>query len=146
MFARKCLFLCLLLVFFAVGNGRIIEAAPQNDLITVTVHLTIENPDYFWQYPFAGKQLDGIGISGMGEKITLLPASSGQTLKFEVPEGYQFRLWLDFLSNSAVTKEVTFVKNNIDATNHTFTITLKAPLPQLPEADATGFDETTSRP
>ncbi|HEY0174796.1 MAG TPA: hypothetical protein VGC08_00365, partial [Pedobacter sp.] len=53
----------LMISFLGLGIWLpVAQAAPiqNSDLIKVTVNITIENPDYFWKYPFLGNEIDGI--------------------------------------------------------------------------------------
>lgn len=115
--------------------------AYSNELVTVKVNIVIENPDYFWQYPFGGKGADGILISGMGKKDMIETLSAGKLVTFDVPRTYQFRMFLDVCNKASVLKSFSFSKNNIKENNSSFTVVLKAPLPESVKVEAKEFDE-----
>lgn len=133
--------LVMLLVVLACLAVMVPGLASASDLVTVKVNIVIDNPDYFWQYPFDGKGADGILVSGMGKKSIVEAASAGRTLTFEVPKSYQFRMSLDVCNKSAVLKSLSFIKNDINKDNSTFTIILKAPAPEQIKVEAKEFDD-----
>lgn len=127
--------LCLLLFSPAVS------AASSTDIVKVAVKVNIENPDYFWSYPFGGKQLDQIRLTGVGKSFTIDAGSAGQTFDFEVPQSYTFRLYVSLRSNAASVYEYTFEKRAVSNSNNTLTVTLRAPSYAPPTVLAEGAEE-----
>ena len=83
--------------------------AADGDLVPVTVKVTIENPDYFWKYPFWGRQIDSIRIYGMGKTVFLPLQSAGEAIVFDVPKGYKLKLTLGFQSGAATLQETSYI-------------------------------------
>lgn len=127
--------LCLLL--FAPP----VSAAPSSDIVKVAVKVNIENPDYFWSYPFGGKQLDQIRFTGAGKSFTIDAGSAGQTFEFEVPQSYTFRLYVNLRSNASSVYEYTFEKRAVSDSNNSITINLRAPSYDPPAVTAEGAEE-----
>lgn len=120
-------------------------AAQDSDLQKVNVKIVIENPDYFWQYPFRGQKLTAIRLSGLG-KSTLIPAGSdGKIVEFETPRGYSLRLSIDFPA-SQINKQFYYVKRNVKADNSSLIITLRAPDYQPVIINSADFDQAYSTP
>ena len=132
-----CLFSALCLLLFSSA----VLAAPSSEMVKVAVKVNIENPDYFWGYPFGGKQLDQIRLTGVGKNFSIDTHSAGQTLEFEVPHSYSFRLYLSLRSNDSSVYEYTFEKRAINSSNNTITINLRAPSYDPPAITVEGADE-----
>ncbi len=140
----------MIMVVFLLVTGLflpVVQAAnaSKDELIKVSVNVTIEDPEYFWQYPFWGKQLESIRISGMGNTITLNPQSGGQLVEYQVPKGYKFRVWLEFLNGNSTYKKLFLAKQDIDETNKTLNIVLKAPGKQAIIINSSDFDEKSNQ-
>lgn len=119
-------------------------AAMGNDgLIDVQVQIHIEKPDYFWQYPFGGKKLDNLMISGMGKSFTVYASSAGDTFTFSVPKGYTLRLAIAFPDSGSYNKTIYFSKKNVSEKDRFLSINLKAPEYQDVLFQTTDFDEKT---
>jgi hypothetical protein len=129
----------VLTFFVSVWPGA--AEAASNELVTVKVNIVIDNPDYFWQYPFGGKGADSIMISGMGKKDTIETSSTSKLVTFDVPKTYQFRMSLDLCNKAAVLKSFSFSKRDINENNSSFTIELKAPAPEQVKVESKEFDE-----
>ncbi len=140
---KKILFGWMIIgLFLFAGAGGAQAASLDSDLLPVTVQVQIEKPDYFWGYPFDGQPLSGIRISGLGKTFTIDALSSGEKLGFEVPKNYKFRLYVSFISNGIVTKEIVYsAKDGVDGKNRLFIITLKAPEPQTVMTKVQGLEE-----
>lgn len=115
--------------------------AAANELITVKVNIVIDNPDYFWHYPFGGIGADELAVTGMGKRDVIENGSAGKLVTFQVPKSYQFRMSLDVCGKNSVLKSMSFSKNNINKDKQSFTITLKAPEPELIKVEAKEFDD-----
>lgn len=115
--------------------------AANNDLVKVTVNIAVENPDYFWHYPFSGVPLDSIRVSSMGKTFSVPSLSEGQKLEFDVPKGYKFRVFVEFPSSHSTVQYVYRVKQEISAANNVFNISVKAPESQPIIVNAAGFEE-----
>lgn len=114
----------------------------ENELIKVTVNVIIENPKYFWKYPFWGKQLDGIRVSALGKSFNVQPTSNGRKIEFEVPKDYKFRVSIGLESDNATIKEMNYVtKRGINEKTGMLDITLKAPETQPIIVTASTLDE-----
>ncbi len=138
--------LMIVVMFMALVCLPVAQASAQNnDLITVKVTINIENPRYFWQYPFWGRQLDNIRVSGMGKTVMIPAQTSAQTVEFEVPKGYTLRVWLQFPSEISDYKEVCYEKRNINEKNNALNITLKAPDTQAVIVNSSDFDEKKTK-
>jgi hypothetical protein len=135
----------LLVSFLSLGICQsAAQAVPlhNSELVRVTVHVTIENPEYFWKYPFLGKQLDEIRISGMGKSYSIPSPSDGESVEFEVPKNYKLRVGLVLENNNAIIKEYSFsTKRGADERKAVLHIVLKAPQPQSVILAAPDFDE-----
>ncbi|MEN6565921.1 MAG: hypothetical protein ABFC57_06440 [Veillonellales bacterium] len=140
-FMLLLLFTCMTIVFLPIAAA----SAADSDFVKVTVNLTIENPEYFWQYPFLGKKIDRVCVSSMGEKQYIEAQSSGQIFEFNFPKDYQFRMRVELQNNNSVVNTLYFSKRGINETNNTFNILLKAPEPQSVVVQAQGFDETKTQ-
>lgn len=127
--------LCLLLFSSAVS------AAPSSDIVKVAVKVNIENPDYFWNYPFGGNQIDQIRLTGVGKSFSIDARSAGQTFEFEVPRSYTFRLYVSLRSSAASVYEYTFEKRAVSDSNNTLTVTLRAPSYAPPTVLVEGAEE-----
>jgi hypothetical protein len=130
-------------LFVLVMWVPVTQAASQgNELIKVTVNVIIENPDYFWRYPFEGKQLDGIRVSALGKSFNVQPASNGQKIEFDVPKDYKFRVTIGLQNNDSTFKEMSYItKWGLNERNGMLNITLKAPEFQSITIMASSFDE-----
>lgn len=105
--------------------------ASASELFKVTVTVNIENPDYFWQYPVLGKQLDRISISSFGKTFYLPPSTTSENLEIEVPQDYRLRLHINLQSGNSNVQNITYVsKERIHRNNQNLTIIIKAPEPQ----------------
>lgn len=139
------MFIVLMVSFLSLGICQsTTQAAPSqnSELIGVTVNVIIEKPEYFWEYPFYGKQLDSIRISGMGKSFYVQPASDGDKIQFEVPKNYKLRIGIEFLNNNSIIKEYSYsTRRGIDEKKSLLTIVLKAPEPQSAIIATTDFDE-----
>ncbi len=135
----------LMISFLGLGIGlSVAKAAPihNSDLIKVTVNITIENPEYFWQYPFLGKEIDGIRVSGMGQNFLIQPASSGKRVEFDVPKNYRLKIALELQNNNETVKETRYsTKRGVDDKKNTLEILLKAPEPQSIILTTADFEE-----
>lgn len=140
---RQVLLALLLTAASLVSYQAVTEAAGmESDLLLVTVQVKVENPEYFWNYPFEGRAMDGIRVSGLGKTFTINAPSSGEKLGFEVPKDYKFRIYVDFLSNGATVKSLVYSSRwGVDRQNKEFTITLKAPEPQSVITQVQGLEE-----
>lgn len=123
------------------------QAAPvtNDQLVKVTVNITIENPEYFWQYPFWGKQLEEIRISAMGNTTTIHSQSSGQQVEYQVPKGYKFRVWLDFSDGNSTYKKLYIAKQDINMATKRLNIILKAPDEQEVIIKSSDFTEKSTQ-
>ncbi len=101
--------LCGIMLSWLLLFGASQAEAAQGDLVPVTVKVTIENPDYFWKYPFWGRQLDAIRVYGMGRTVFISPQSAGEAIVFEVPNGYKLKLTLGFQSGAATLHESSYI-------------------------------------
>lgn len=135
----------LMISFLSLGICRsAAQAAPlqNSELIRVMVNVSIENPEYFWRYPFLGKQLDSIRISGMGKSYYIQPTSNGETVEFEVPKNYKLRIGLELQNNNSIIKEYSFsTRRGVDEKKAILHIVLKAPEPQSAILATSDFDE-----
>lgn len=124
----------LMIPFLSVGmwiSSAQAAVSQHNDLIKMTVHISIENPDYFWKYPFSGRQLDAIRVSGMGQTFFVQTNSGGETFEVNVPKDYKLKLALAFQNNNETVKEFRYAtKRGAADGRDTLTIVLKAPEPQ----------------
>lgn len=136
-------FLVLLTFLFLLTNLITVAAAsPQdNNLVKVTVNLAIDNPEYFWRYPFSGKRADRLCISSMGQKLYIPKSGVGQKLEFYVPRGYQFRMTVEIQEENSALASMYFAKRGINEENNTFSVTLSAPAAQPVVVNSRGFDE-----
>ena len=106
-------------------------SANANELLKVTVTVTIENPDYFWQYPVLGKQLDRISISSFGKTFFLPASTASEKVEIDIPKDYHLRMHINLQSDNSTVQSVTYVsKEGIHRPNQNLTIVLKAPDPQ----------------
>lgn len=137
-FALLAVFTCIAILFLPIAAA----AGPDSEFVKVTVNLTIENPDYFWQYPFSGRTVDRICVSSMGEKQYIEAQATGQKFEFKFPKDYQFRMRVELQNNTSVINTLVFSKRGINETNNTFNIVLKAPDSQPVVVHSEGFDET----
>ena len=124
----KGLLFSLLLILTGMTSPA---AAADGDLQRVTVNVTVENPDYFWKYPFQGQTLDTIRVSGVGRTIVISAPEKGQKLELDVPRGYKFRIYFE-LQNSATTMKYVYMTNRISSNDKTLEVVLKAPETQPP--------------
>lgn len=105
--------------------------ANASELFKVTVTVNIENPDYFWQYPVLGRQLDRISISSFGKTYYLPASTSSEKLEIDVPQDYHLRLYINLQSNNSNVQSITYVsKEGVHRNEQNFAITIKAPDPQ----------------
>lgn len=135
----------LMISFLGLGIWLpVVQAGPiqNSDLIKITVNITIENPDYFWKYPFLGKEIDGIRISGMGQSFFIRPTSSGERVEFDVPKNYRLKIALELQNNNETVKETRYsTKRGVDDKKNTLEILLKAPGPQSIILTTADFEE-----
>jgi hypothetical protein len=141
----KKVLLMMSAVFIMLALSPAVQASPvQNgDLVTVSVTIAIENPGYFWQYPFWGRQLDSIRVAGMGKSVIIPNQSSEQAVVLEVPRGYTLRVWLQFSDGISAYKEVCYEKRKISERDSDMHISLKAPEAQAVILGSSDFDEKT---
>ena len=131
--------LLILVMWIPVVQG----ASRETELVKITVNVSIENPDYFWGYPFLGKKLDGLRVSAIGKSFYLKPNSNGEKIEFEVPRDYKFRLSIGLQNNNVIFKETNYVtKWGVNKTRDTLDIVLKAPEPQSIIITTSTLDET----
>lgn len=139
------MFIVLMISFLSLGICQsTAQAAPSqnSELIGVTVNVMIENPEYFWRYPFLGKRLDGIRISGMGKSFYIQPTLDGDKVQFEVPKNYKLRIGIEFLNNNSIIKEYSYsTRRGVDEKKGMLTIVLKAPEPQSAIIATKDFDK-----
>ncbi len=120
----------LLLVLAGVCLPSAPVQAGQADMVQVGVQLTIENPDYFWKYPFWGRPMDSIRVYGLGKTVYISSQSAGETLLFDVPKGYKLKLALAFQSGGTTLKEMNYLTDwGASEANHSVSIRLTAPEP-----------------
>lgn len=139
----RLLFLSGMLVMLLFLPVQPAAAMGNDGLIDVQVQIRIEKPDYFWQYPFGGKKLDNLTISGMGKTYTVYASSTGDTFTFAVPKGYTLRLGISFPDSVSYNKTIYFSKRKVDEKDRFLAITLKAPEYQDVLFQAPDFDEKT---
>ncbi len=139
----RLLFLSGILVMLYFLPVQTAAAMGNDGLIDVQVQIHIEKPDYFWQYPFGGKKLDNLLISGMGKSYTVYDGSAGDTFTFAVPKGYTLRLGITFPDSVNYNKTIYFSKRKVTEKDHLLAITLKAPEYQDVFFQAPDFDEKT---
>ncbi len=115
--------------------------ANASELFKVTVTVNIENPDYFWQYPVLGKQLDRISISSFGKTYYLPASTTSEKLEIDVPEDYHLRMYINLQSGNSNVQSITYVsKEGIHRNDQNLTIVLKAPDPQPAIVVSPDFD------
>ncbi|CUH95755.1 putative secreted protein [Propionispora sp. 2/2-37] len=131
-----CSIVVLLALYFPVSHS----AAAESDLVNVKVHVVIDNPDYFWQYPFWGAKLDTVRLSGMGRSFTIPSQSSGEVFEFRVPQGYTLRLSLEFPGSRAGYGEISLTKRRVSEKDNLLTIHLQAPATQEVIVNSSDFD------
>ena len=124
-FGQKILLAVTLALLLVIG-GRAEAAAGDGDLQRVTINVVIDNPDYFWKYPFQGRPLDGIRISGVGRTVNIAPQTDGQKVELDVPRGYKFRIYFDF-QNAVTTMKYVYLTKRINDSDKTLDVVLKAP-------------------
>lgn len=143
------IFIVLMISFLSLGICRSAAQAASlqnSELIRVAVNVVIENPEYFWKYPFLGKQLDGIRVSGMGRSFYVQPTSDGAKVEFEVPKNYKLRIGIEFQNNNSVIKEYSYsTKWGVNEKKDMLNIVLKAPQPQTAIITTSDFDEIHGR-
>ena len=135
-FARIAFFLLFILTFYLAPGNRTAAAGNDSDLCKVVVHITIDNPEYFWRYPFQGQQLDSIRVAGVGKTINLTAPTEQADFEVAVPVGYHFRLYLDLLNAAGDRKYVYSSQDPVSAEHANFHIVLKAPDSQPPIINA----------
>lgn len=141
--SKTCLLLCMIMAFTGVVPA--VASASSSDLTKVTVVVKIEKPDYFWQYPFLGKQLDRISISSFGKTFSIPSLSDSEKLEIDVPTDYFMRMNIQLLHEGSTLQSIPYVsKNRITSSNANFTIILKAPEPQSISLSSADFE--VSRP
>ncbi|SDE86474.1 hypothetical protein [Sporomusa acidovorans] len=134
--AKIFLLVCTLL---AVIGFTVTAAA--NELIKVTVTVKVEKPEYFWQYPFLGKQLDHITFSSYGKTYTLSPLSESETLEIDVPKDYHLRMNISFQNNASTLQSISYLsKEAIHQPGKHFSLLLKAPEPQPVSVSSPDFE------
>ncbi|HWR40532.1 MAG TPA: hypothetical protein VN611_13620 [Patescibacteria group bacterium] len=101
-------------------------AAADGDLQRVVINVIVENPDYFWKYPFQGQPLDTIRVSGVGRTINISPQTNGEKMELDVPKGYKFRIYFE-LQNAVTTMKYVYMTKRISGTDKTLDVVLKAP-------------------
>jgi hypothetical protein len=136
--AKISLIVCMLVS--VIGFGAPITASA-DELYKVTVTVNIENPNYFWQYPVLGKQLDRISISSFGKTVFIPSSTDTQKLEIEVPQDYHLRLHINLQNGNSTVQSITYVsKEGIHRPDQNFTINLKAPDPQPAIISSPDFD------
>lgn len=122
--------LCMLILL----TGSIAPCAAQaknSDLTRVSVTIKVDNPDYFWQYPFLGKQLDQITIASFGKTFTIPSATDMQRIDIDVPPDYYLRLNIQLQNNGTTLQNIAYItKHRLRSGDTNFTLVLKAPEPQ----------------
>lgn len=140
--AKLSFIVCMLL---SVSGLITPPTANASELLKVTVTVNIENPDYFWQYPVLGRQLDRISISSFGKTFYLPASSTGEKLEIDIPKDYYLRMHINLQSDNSTVQSVTYVsKEGIHRPNQNLSIVLKAPDPQPVVISSSDF-ETASR-
>ena len=140
---RICLTLCMVIMLGTTVPSTVL--ANGNDLTRVTVLVKIENPDYFWQYPFFGKQLDRITISSYGKTYTIAASSDSEKLEIDVPTDYYLRMNVQLQNGGATLQSLSYSsKHRIRRSDPTMTIVLKAPEPQSIKISSEDFEATRS--
>lgn len=140
---RICLTLCMVIMLGTTVPSTVL--ANGNDLTRVTVLVKIENPDYFWQYPFFGKQLDRITISSFGKTYTINASSDSEKLEIDVPTDYYLRMNIQLQNGGATLQNLTYSSTHrIRRSAPTMTIVLKAPEPQSIKISSEDFEATRS--
>lgn len=140
---KKAVVLMISFLSLGIWTPAVHSAAlPNNDLIKVTVNITIENPDYFWKYPFFGKQIDAIRVSGMGQNFSVQADSRGEKIEFDVPKDYKLKIALAFQNNNETVKEFRYsTKRGAENSRNSLNILLKAPAPQSVTFTTGDFEE-----
>lgn len=132
------IFLFITAIFSTVTAS---PSAQDSEMVKVTVNLTIENPEYFWRYPFSGKSIDRICVSSVGQRIYIPNLASEQKLDFYIPRSYQFRMSVELQDHNSTLASMFFSKKGINESNNTFNLILKAPDALPIVIKAVGFDE-----
>lgn len=136
---KTALALCMLLS--VSGLIAPAPAAANGELVNVTVTVKIERPDYFWQYPFLGKQLDRISLSSFGKTHVISAAADTETFEVAVPIDYHLRVNISLQNGGSTVQSLAYVsKEAIHKSDKNFTIILKAPDPQPVTVTAADFD------
>lgn len=130
-------FLILLLTLYIPVSQ---SAAAESDLVSVKVKIIIDDPDYFWQYPFWGARLDTIHLSGMGKSFTVSSQSSGEVFEFRVPKGYTLRLSMAFSGSRTNYGEIDLTKPRVSEKDNSLTVHLQAPPAQKVIVNSPDFD------
>lgn len=136
----SCLVVLALAVLLWLPSQTVQAAA---DLTPVKVKITIENPDYFWKYPFWGRPLDAVRIYGLGQTAIIEPQSGGETVLFNVPNGYKLKLTLSLQSGGATVKEMNYLTEwGAAASRNQAEIRLSAPEPAAVQIKVTELETT----
>lgn len=140
---KLCLLLCLLIAGLSMLPAA--ASASSSDLTKVTVTVKIEKPDYFWQYPFLGKQLTGLTITSFGKTFSIPAMTDADTLEIDVPRGYHARLNIQLQHDEIILQTLSYIsKRRVSPNSANFTIMLKAPEPQSISFSSADFE--SSRP
>ena len=128
--SRLGVVLCMLILLTGV-TAPFSAQAKNNDLTRVSVTIKVDNPDYFWQYPFLGKQLDQITIASFGKTFTIPSSTDTQKIDIDVPPDYYLRLNIQLQNNGATLQNIAYItKHRIRSGDTNYTLVLKAPEPQ----------------
>lgn len=134
---RICLTLCMVFMTSTIVPSSVLA----RDLTHVTVLVKIENPDYFWQYPFLGKQLDRVSISSFGKTYTIAASSDSEKIEVDVPTDYYLRMNMQLQSGGATLQNLSYSsKHRVRRSDQTMTIVLKAPEPQSIKISSEDFE------
>ncbi|WP_371381129.1 hypothetical protein [Sporomusa aerivorans] len=135
---------CIVVGLFLLLTGA---AAPfqaqasSRDLTRVTVIFKVDNPDYFWHYPFLGKPLDQITVSSFGKTFTIPSSSDTDKIEIDVPTDYYLRLNIQLQSDDTTLQTIPYIsKHRIRSGSTSFTIVLKAPEPQSVKISSDDFE------
>ena len=135
---KLSLMVCMLLSVMGLTTPA---TATASELLRVTVTVNIENPDYFWQYPVLGKQLDCISISSFGKTIVIPTSSATEKIEVEVPTDYHLRMNINLQNSGSTVQSISYISREaIHKSNQNFTILLKAPEPQPAAISSPDFE------
>lgn len=138
---KFCLLLCMLLLLTGTTAIVLPAQARSGDLNRVTIVVKVENPDYFWHYPFQGKQLDQITIASFGKVFTIPALTDTEEMEIEVPTGYYLRLNIHLQAGDTTLQSIPYIsKKRVRPGNTNFTLVLKAPEPQPFQVSSDDFE------